>query len=198
MRKAFTLIELLVVIAIIAVLVGLLLIAVGGVRGYARNAACKMQLHQYGVALEALRADDKRGEYPKWGTLQEVMQGFSDAMSIPCPYLDANNTWQQVGKPWICPNGKSPHNQSYPISYMYAPMYYASTGDDTDWMNFCAQTENDPQGADGNVVGGLAGFAGVILLEVDIFHSPYRNVLKKDGALSLFDRSNQEYKPRNR
>jgi prepilin-type N-terminal cleavage/methylation domain-containing protein/prepilin-type processing-associated H-X9-DG protein len=52
-RRAFSLVELLVVIAIISILIGLLLPAVQAAREAARNAQCKNNLRQLGLAVHA-------------------------------------------------------------------------------------------------------------------------------------------------
>lgn len=61
-RRAFTLIELLVVVAIIAVLVGILLPALGKARATARGAVCLSQVRSLGLA-QRLYADDNRGAF---------------------------------------------------------------------------------------------------------------------------------------
>lgn len=90
-RKAFTLIELLVVISIIALLIALLLPALGAARKSAMSTQCASNQRQMGIATKAFEADNK-GYVPIAGkiwqlTPQQVPQlavdGQGRAMPLP-------------------------------------------------------------------------------------------------------------------
>lgn len=68
----FTLIELLVVVAIIAVLISLLLPALGAAREQARSAACLSKLHSYGLAL-ATYTSDYSTQLPPYTVAQNLL-----------------------------------------------------------------------------------------------------------------------------
>ena len=79
MRKAFTLVELLVVVSIIALLIAILLPALGAARRSAQLVQCASGMHQIGVGAKAYAADND-GELPK------TVSAFSSAAPVRHPY----------------------------------------------------------------------------------------------------------------
>jgi len=88
MGGGFTLIELLVVIAIIAVLIGLLLPALGSARASSRALVCSSNMRQLGVGA-TMYADDNRGVIPAlwWRGNQKPDTPYADLQN---PFSDKN------------------------------------------------------------------------------------------------------------
>lgn len=82
-RRGFTLIELLVVIAIIALLVGILLPALGKARTAARTAACLSNTKQMGLAMTLYA-----GDYKSWMPLLPFNSGGYTSWTSSSPALD--------------------------------------------------------------------------------------------------------------
>ena len=99
-KRGFTLVELLVVIAIIGLLVAMLLPALAAAREAARNATCKNNLRQFGIALQAFADKDPQNRYCT-GASDFLRDGCMDSFGW---VADIVNTG--AGKPstMLCPS----------------------------------------------------------------------------------------------
>ncbi len=106
MGRAFTLIELLVVIAIIAVLIAILLPAIGHAKKTSKALACQAQLRGQGQGLVLYNNDHKEAVIPSYN-----MTGTTGGSGVPldgwAPILDRDGymTGNQIkgGNPFYCP-----------------------------------------------------------------------------------------------
>ncbi len=97
-RRGFTLIELLVVISIIALLIGILLPALGAARRTSRAVACLSNLRQQGIAMHTY-ATDNQGFLP-WGVYG--LKGSNDTTDFSLFLMNAMGasfeSWGELGR----------------------------------------------------------------------------------------------------
>jgi prepilin-type N-terminal cleavage/methylation domain-containing protein len=95
-RRGFSLVELLVVIGIIAVLVAILLPALGRARAQAQSVACSSNQRQVAIAI-LMYANDNKGVLPPYGCM----------LNNPSNELGGNYWWQLTAK-YISKTGSQP------------------------------------------------------------------------------------------
>ncbi len=139
-RPAFTLIELLVVIAIIALLIGILVPALGHARDSARRTKCMTNLRSMGQGVQ-MYMDDNDGILPHVKPLDapggleqdlsllDLMAQYIDA---PTPYRDSPDDYFNSTDPFVCPSDRSsddPDSDYEPVWRAFGTSYQYVAGE---------------------------------------------------------------------
>jgi prepilin-type N-terminal cleavage/methylation domain-containing protein len=113
-RRAFTLVELLVVVGVIAVLVGLLMPALGAARNQSRSVQCLSNLRQIGMAALMYAQDTKQ-----WVSFVPAVPGPPPKPAIdrkellyPYLYMGKDNLDLSDRDVWTCPANTRPEEET--------------------------------------------------------------------------------------